>query len=138
MKHDCTYCGMPADTVDHIIPIAYNYTKRRRHSAGNSGERVPCCRECNNLLGAKALFSIRERAQEVAECLDRRYSKELNAPAWSEDELIDLGATLRRQITARQFKRLEVIERIRSASSVAAGLVESAHPLWAPDRLKTA
>lgn len=127
---------MSADTVDHIIPIAYNYTRRPDNAAGKGGERVPCCRECNSLLGAKALFSIQERAHEISECLTRRYYKELKAPVWTQEELDDLGPALRKQVESKQFLRDEVVERIRNASSVAQGLLEAALPLWDSKKFK--
>ena len=122
---DCHYCGMPADTRDHIIPISWN-RKRRKHEAG---ETVPCCRECNSLLGAKPLFSVQERAHEISECLMRRYRKELNAPVWSDEEMEQLEGDLRRSVEAKQFLRMEILERVRNASSVAYGLLEAALPL---------
>lgn len=136
MSYDCTYCGAPADTVDHVTPISYNYTARSKNAKHMGGERVPCCRECNGLLGAKALFSVPERAQEVAECLERRYRKEINAPIWEEKDLIKLGDSLQKQIRAKQYLRLEALERIRNASSVAQGLLESAIPLWETKELE--
>ena len=127
---DCHYCGAPADTKDHIVPISYNYTQRPNNSPAKGGQTVDCCRECNNLLGAKALFSIEERAHEVAECLERRYKKELKAPIWTDEDLAELGPTLQKQIKAKQFLRMEILERVRNAVSVAQGLLERAIPLW--------
>ena len=127
---DCHYCGAPAATKDHIVPISYNYTNRPKYHRSKGGETVDCCRECNTLLGAKALFSIQERAHEVAECLERRYKKELNAPIWTKEDLEELGSTLQKQIKAKQFLRDEILERTRNAVSVSQGLLERAIPLW--------
>jgi NMD protein affecting ribosome stability and mRNA decay len=106
---DCHYCGAPASTKDHIIPISYNYTQRPNGHRSKGGKTVDCCRECNSLLGAKALFSIQERAHEIAECLERRYKKELNAPVWTEEEFEELGPTLQKQIKGKQFLRDEIL-----------------------------
>jgi NTP pyrophosphatase (non-canonical NTP hydrolase) len=119
---------MPADTKDHIIPIAYLRNGRPK-AANGIGETVDCCRECNSLLSSKALFSVPERAYEIAECLKRRYKKELKAPIWTEEELAELGQTLRKQIKAKQYLRLEILERIRQAICVAQGLQEQARPI---------
>jgi hypothetical protein len=126
---DCHYCGAPADTKDHIVPIAYLRNGRPQGSR-SVGCTVDCCRECNSLLGAKALFSVEERAHEIAECLTRRYKKELKAPVWTDDELAELMPTLKKQVEAKQFLRMEVLDRIRNASSVAQGLLERALPLF--------
>lgn len=127
---DCVYCGAAGETIDHVTPISFNYTRRPSNAPARSGERVPCCRECNSLLGAKALFSVPERAHEVAGCLERRYRKELNAPVWTDEELGELEPGLRQVIRSKQYLRDEVIERIRNASSVGQGLLEQALPLW--------
>jgi NMD protein affecting ribosome stability and mRNA decay len=127
---DCHYCGAPASTKDHIVPISYNYTQRPKSHRSKGGVTVDCCRECNSLLGAKALFSIEERAHEIAECLERRYKKELKAPVWTDEDLAELGPSLQKQVKAKQILRMEILERIRNAVSVAQGLLERALPLW--------
>ena len=119
---DCHYCGAPASTKDHIIPIGYNYNQRPDRHRSKGGETVDCCSECNSLLGAKALFSIQERAHEIAECLERRYKKELNAPIWSEEELEELGPTLQKQIKAKQFLILPFTYRLVSFNNAKADL----------------
>ena len=126
---DCHYCGAPADTKDHIVPISYLRNGRPK-SARAIGTTVDCCKECNSLLGAKALFSIPERAHELSECLERRYRKELNAPVWTDEDLAELGPSLQNQVKAKQYMRLEILERVRNASAVACGLLEKALPLY--------
>ena len=133
---DCHYCGAPANTKDHIVPISYLRNSRPK-SCSSIGDTVDCCSECNSLLGAKALFSIQERANEIAECLTRRYSKELKAPYWSPEELDELGETLRKSIEAKQFLRNEILERVRQASAVACGLLEKALPLYSLSDIET-
>lgn len=126
---DCHYCGALATTKDHIIPVSYmrNGQPKNRRSMG---ETVECCSECNSLLGAKALFTVEERAEEIARMLSRRYKKELNAPVWSKEEIDELGPSLQNSVKAKQFLRYEVMERVRNALSVACGALERAEPLW--------
>ena len=119
---------MSADTKDHITPVSWN--RSRRHYEARTYNTVPCCRECNSLLGAKPLFSLEERAHEISECLLRRYRKELNAPVWSEEEMAQLEGDLRRSVEAKQFLRMEILDRVRNATSVAQGLLEAALPLY--------
>ena len=127
--YDCHYCGAPADTKDHIVPVSYLLNGRPKKPKG-VGETVDCCRECNSLLGAKALFTIEERAHEIAQCLTRRHKRELNAPVWTDEEIAELGDSLQKSVKAKQFLRTEVLERIRNATSVACGLLEQALPLY--------
>jgi len=126
---DCIYCGAPADTKDHIIPLTYLYNGRPKNPKGK-GETVDCCRECNTLLGAKALFSVAERAEYLANALERRYRKVLKAPYWSDEEIEELDGELKQTIKAKQFLREEILERVRNCVCVAQGILEQALPLW--------
>src|SRR5271154_2211358 len=48
---DCVYCGLGADTWDHLIGLVENAELRGYgHQLGNL---VPCCRGCNSKKGAK-------------------------------------------------------------------------------------
>lgn len=126
---DCTYCGMPADTVDHLTPVSYSRPRRPGYTPSSCGPTVPCCRECNTLLGAVALFTVAERAAELSDRLESRYRKVLGAPVWNEEELVALGPSLEASIRAKQFLRLELLERLRNTQAVAYGVLERAIPL---------
>jgi len=41
----CHWCGQPAKTADHVIPVA--------RGGGHVGNLVPCCQGCNARKGAK-------------------------------------------------------------------------------------
>lgn len=45
-QHCCAYCGVAADTLDHVKP---------RHKGGNTvtNNLVPACRECNRSKGSE-------------------------------------------------------------------------------------
>ena len=127
---DCHYCGAPANTKDHIIPVSYLRNMSTNKARRAIGQTVDCCAECNSLLGAKALFTIEERAEEIARMLSRRYKKELDAPVWTDEEIEDLGPSLRESIKGKQFLRNEVMERVRNALSVSCGALDKALPLY--------
>jgi hypothetical protein len=127
---NCTYCGMPAEAKDHIVPISYNYSRRPPNAPKHGGVTVDCCNECNNILSNKFLCTVEARAAELADCLELRYRKQLNAPVWDEEELSELGPSLQRQIRAKQLLRNETVERIRNCVSVAQGLLEGALPVY--------
>lgn len=42
----CELCGVPADTIDHIVPIALGGTD-------DSDNLRPLCRRCNSTLGGR-------------------------------------------------------------------------------------
>jgi len=55
-KPDCTYCGKPADTVDHIVAIM--------NGGGHDLDNLqPCCAQCNNRKGHR---EVAQRNQSVS------------------------------------------------------------------------
>lgn len=44
----CAYCGKPATTVDHVIPVSQGGRSRR-------GNILPACRSCNSSKGTRSL-----------------------------------------------------------------------------------
>lgn len=91
----CAYCGAPAGTVDHVPP---------RTAAGNGAKHwlVPCCSECNSLLGARPLYTVEERQHFLAGAIRRRYEKVLRVPRWTAEELSEVGPSLRMSILSTQ------------------------------------
>lgn len=64
-RRACTYCGAPADTVDHVLPLV-------RGGTNYEGNLTPACRRCNGAKGGltlvewrtgKRLAPMREQAQ---------------------------------------------------------------------------
>jgi 5-methylcytosine-specific restriction endonuclease McrA len=39
-QHTCAYCGLPADTLDHVIPRFHGGMTTRNNL-------ISCCRQCN-------------------------------------------------------------------------------------------
>src|ERR1041385_4788807 len=97
----CTYCNSPyGDTLDHVVPWSYTHGTKRRGKPGaadNGHRRVPACRECNNLLSDALLFTVRERRAYVRQRLRERYGVPVR---WTDEELDELGPTLRSAILA--------------------------------------
>jgi hypothetical protein len=86
---------VPADTVDHIPPQSV-----RRFLADRGLDKkykfieVWCCRECNCLLGARALWTIERRKKFIKVALRKRYKKFLRIPEWTDREISRLGPGL--------------------------------------------
>lgn len=90
--HLCYYCGMPATSVDHTVPRAIMYqladepqilhdlTVHRRLL-------VPCCLECNSLLGSDFDDTLADRKSRLKAKLRNRYAKYLRIPDWTDSEL---------------------------------------------------
>lgn len=99
IEHACAYCGMIANTVDHVPPTSVRPTiieLRLVHRYPFT--EVQCCSECNSLLGRRPLWTVVQRREFIHARLRRRYKKYLALPDWSEMELLALESTLRGSI----------------------------------------
>lgn len=119
----CTYCGEPADTMDHLIPVSYQTSERNlsgsaRHRS-SLGPTVPACMECNGVLGNRMFDTLADRAKYVEKSYRRRYKKLLASPKWTVDELLEVGPSLRASIMQDAGKRLQVEEQIAHAMRLA-------------------
>lgn len=109
----CHYCGMIATGIDHVPPLAI------RAAFVDNGlitrwqiKDVPCCKECNSVLGANAPFSLTERRHLVKQYLRRKYAHYLKAPDWTDNELSELGHTLGSMIKNNQLLKETIKLRI--------------------------
>lgn len=97
MVQPCEYCGMPADSLDHVPPqavrpfLAESWLKDRYPFV-----EVWACRECNCILGSRALFTVSARAAFIKKALAKRYAKFLRTPEWTDAELSKLGYVLQK------------------------------------------
>lgn len=108
---ECTYCGILANALDHIIPVSYDYVSRK--NAKYSKElTVPCCNECNIILSDKWLPTIGERAGYLIEKYNSKYSKILSKPDWEDWEIEDLGGTLKMMVVSNMRKKKDIQERL--------------------------
>lgn len=103
----CTYCGDPADTLDHLEPISRQTNRRRRGKMASCGKRVPCCRLCNSLLGASDAFTVRERAAFLLMAYARHDRRNPLAIAGKMQHLLHVAAgfPLPEQIEAMEAER---------------------------------
>lgn len=89
----------------------------RRRYAGC--ELVPACSECNTLLGSLLLTSVEARAAYLAGKLEMRYRKLLKSPKWTEEELEEVGPTLRSTLRKSRAESNNVRQRIAHCLTVA-------------------
>lgn len=110
----CIYCGLPAEGRDHFIPTSFVTTML---SAGIVPKRtkviVPACRECNSTAGSKVFGTIREKRAYIHDRYRQKYAKLLEAPAWSEEELEELGTFLRGYVRGSGEGRRLLLARLR-------------------------
>jgi hypothetical protein len=117
----CYYCGLPADTVDHVIPKTIIGAVQRSgdeilaDAIANKSRRltVPACRECNGLAGWKYHETLSERTEYVRGRLAQKHRKALATPDWTPRELFGLSAALRRRVIASLWERDLTRRRLR-------------------------
>ncbi len=93
-SRECWYCGEPADTKDHCPPLA----------AIGDGVRtdarwlIPCCSECNSLLGARSHTNPVMRRDAARNLIRTRYRRILQTPEWTDAEIKELDGRLKRTV----------------------------------------
>jgi hypothetical protein len=86
----CVYCGDWYECRDHYVPVSWLGLQRHY----TSGDCVPCCQECNLLLGNVRIFDLSQRALFLGDRYQITRSKVLNLPNWSDEELKEIGYSL--------------------------------------------
>lgn len=114
-EHICVYCGMLADSVDHIIPISI-LGKLSNLSNEIESNTIPCCRECNYLAGSSFFQSFADKKTYVNGQIRAKYYKTLRIPEWSKEELKDVGPNARTDICAFIRKKQIILERLEYVS----------------------
>lgn len=86
----CIYCGEAGDiTRDHVPPIS-----KASHVIMSERKIYPACANCNAILNNNGLY-IDDRAAYLYTRLQTKYKKILKMPHWGQEELDELGYTLR-------------------------------------------
>lgn len=108
-RFECFYCGAPAPDRDHCPPLSRvnDYKSLRLHR--EEYLKVPCCPECNELLGDSLQENIHERHDHLKRKLKKRYAKIYKMPYWEEPEIAALGFNLQTEVrhAMRVFEAIE-------------------------------
>ena len=111
----CAYCGMMADTLDHVIPQC----KLRDLDAlgierdSNRTWTVHACSECNCALVDRLFRTFAERKAWVKGHYRSKYGEVISAPPWTARELRELGPSLRLAVTNQLEVKATVLARLR-------------------------
>jgi hypothetical protein len=99
IRGTCFYCGLPASTIDHVIPISYIEQILDIDGAiPRPLYKVSACTECNCLSSSNVFNSIDDKKAFVKRRLKRRYAKYLNMPHWDQSEINKLGYNLKSNV----------------------------------------
>lgn len=90
----CTYCGLPSALYDHVPPLRWCEAQDRDTLDVTDLRRVPCCVECNTMLGGQVLPTLRQRRSYLLRRYRTRYAAYLRIPSWDADELAELSPTM--------------------------------------------
>jgi hypothetical protein len=118
-KDVCYYCGVPASTVDHAPPINWVVAlgALALQEQGAQFLKVPCCQQCNSMLGAQKYFSLKQRKAYIASALREKYRTLRSIAEWSEEELEQLDGELESFVRAHAGWRLVIERRIAFAEA---------------------
>ena len=129
----CTYCGNPANTLDHVVPHSFTTNRKRRLFPKN--QCVPACQECNSLLGNLLYLTVGARAGYLVEKLMHRYAKELKLPEWADEDLDELSPSLSDAVAAAVNLKRAVKERIQHCAHIGS-LSPSVDDVWAEENMR--
>ena len=108
----CTYCGVQANALDHIIPVSYDYVSRKA-AKFNKELTIPVCNECNLILSDIWLPTISQRAGYLLEKYNIKYKKILKQPKWEEWEIEELGENMKKIVISNMSKKEDILERLK-------------------------
>ena len=101
----CVYCGQPADSLDHVPPLSRVDDYRALGLVREMYLLVPACRDCNALAGSTLQATFPERVEYVKDEITRKNRRVIAAPEWDQDEIDELGGSLKAYIIAQERKR---------------------------------
>jgi len=104
----CTYCGVVADSMDHIPPMCMRNVLNDLGNYIGVWREVPSCRWCNSTLGSLALLTVHDRRAHIKSVLRRKYKRLLASPIWTEQELSEVSENLRAYIV-ESMKRASLV-----------------------------
>lgn len=103
----CIYCGVPAWTKDHLLPVSSTGRALRKHVL-----TVPACGECNSIIGDRGNANIDVRRRLARDGIRRRYRRRLETKVWTQAELDELGPGLRPHVENAVGIKREVLFRL--------------------------
>lgn len=109
----CVYCGRPATQRDHVLPVtvAASLSLHRpgvRKELGQGLSTVPACGECNRFASNKPFRWIREKRAYIQSRLKDKYAEKVRATLWDDEELEELGPSLRSLILSNLQKHADL------------------------------
>ncbi len=108
----CIYCGVPASSIDHIPPRIMRQRLADLGEYVGTWAEVPACRWCNSQIGDLALLTITDRKLYIKQRIRVKFKKLLSSPDWNEEQLSELGYSLKTKIVSAMAKKRLLKQRL--------------------------
>lgn len=95
----CVYCGQPADSLDHQPPLSRVDDYQKLYLEREQYWQVKACKPCCEILGNDLHKDIFVRIEALKYRLQRSLRRHDAALSWEDDELSELGRSLRSKIS---------------------------------------
>jgi hypothetical protein len=124
----CFYCGDPADGLDHVPSLSsidtmdYLYRKRNQIPAVT----VACCSQCNGAMSSERLDTVAERLIYLESFYQKVFEKQNKT--WSEEEIEELGFSLKNSIRSSQERLQRYVHKIRGIQR--RSIMVETHPIF--------
>ena len=107
-NENCFYCGIYTKNLhrEHIKPASASCCRKF------SVEYIFACRECNVTLGALNFENITNKFDVLISRYITKYKLTTSVIEWGEDEIQELGRSLKQRIINRLSKRRKAEERV--------------------------
>ncbi len=109
----CFYCGEPAQGRDHFVPRSFQQRIEDFGWAKKGNVLVPACTECNSTANDKVFKTLTAKRAFIHSRYRVRYAKLLDAPHWTQEEIDELGKSLRSHVERSQYARDLLRQRLR-------------------------
>lgn len=111
----CVYCGEYASEREHVIPYSWMQNQKRTMGIVENFWTwiVPSCGECNRTAQAMLFGTVKQKRRYLQERIKAKYSESFVHEAWSDEEIEELGPSLRQYVGAIQAR--EETARLRAS-----------------------
>lgn len=103
----CVYCGLRAQSKDHIVPTSITGQSTRRYVL-----TVPACIQCNSAIGDTPVYSIDGRRAVAQAHLRKRFKGVLRRPEYTDEEINEFEGRLKQAILMGVDEKRQVEARL--------------------------
>ncbi len=96
----CVYCGVIAQSKDHIVPTAATGIEHRKYVL-----TVPACLQCNGAINDVPVYSIDGRRRVAQAYIAKKYKSALSRPEYTREEIQEFEGRLRQAIMGDQEEK---------------------------------